>query len=215
MAVLASFIGAVAVSGGLFGSLHYDTPSGPSIVVAALALFLISPRAGGPAGAAPNGRRPSQMTTDSQKLTRNPVAGLRDLEKAGQPLSAYTIIDQLRGAGLRAAAARSLPRVWRSCSRRASFTGWRAINSFVACAHPPHPHAQGSAFAICERCGRVDEFSDKMVEARLREWSSEHGLPAVPHHERNPRRYARPAPAASPARRRFPAPGRACEQRPA
>jgi zinc transport system permease protein len=37
MAVLASFIGAVAVTGGLFGSLHYDTPSGPSIVVAALA----------------------------------------------------------------------------------------------------------------------------------------------------------------------------------
>jgi len=42
MAVLASFIGAVAVTGGLFGSLHYDTPSGPSIVVAALALFLLS-----------------------------------------------------------------------------------------------------------------------------------------------------------------------------
>ena len=39
MAVLASFIGAVAVTGGLFGSLHYDTPSGPSIVVAALALW--------------------------------------------------------------------------------------------------------------------------------------------------------------------------------
>lgn len=42
MAVLASFIGAVAVAGGLFGSLHYDTPSGPSIVVAALALFILS-----------------------------------------------------------------------------------------------------------------------------------------------------------------------------
>jgi zinc transport system permease protein len=42
MAVLASFIGAIAVAGGLFGSLHYDTPSGPSIVVAALALFIVS-----------------------------------------------------------------------------------------------------------------------------------------------------------------------------
>ncbi len=40
MAVLASVIGALAVVGGLFGSLHYDTPSGPSIVVAALVLFL-------------------------------------------------------------------------------------------------------------------------------------------------------------------------------
>ncbi|ASY56872.1 MULTISPECIES: zinc ABC transporter permease subunit ZnuB [Sinorhizobium] len=42
MAVLASLIGALAVAGGLFGSLHWDTPSGPSIVVAALALFVLS-----------------------------------------------------------------------------------------------------------------------------------------------------------------------------
>lgn len=42
MAVYASLIGAVAVVGGLFGSLSYDTPSGPSIVVAALILFVAS-----------------------------------------------------------------------------------------------------------------------------------------------------------------------------
>jgi zinc transport system permease protein len=42
MAVIASLLGAVAVIIGLFGSLTYDTPSGPSIVVAALLLFLIS-----------------------------------------------------------------------------------------------------------------------------------------------------------------------------
>ena len=42
MALLAAGVGAAAAAGGLFGSLHFDTPSGPSIVVAALALFLIS-----------------------------------------------------------------------------------------------------------------------------------------------------------------------------
>ena len=42
MAVLASVIGALAVVGGLFGSLKFDTPSGPSIVVAALGLFILS-----------------------------------------------------------------------------------------------------------------------------------------------------------------------------
>lgn len=42
MAVLAALIGAVGVVAGLFGSLEWDTPSGPSIVVAALALFLLS-----------------------------------------------------------------------------------------------------------------------------------------------------------------------------
>ena len=42
MALIAAVLGAVAVAGGLFGSLSYDTPSGPSIVVAALVLFLIA-----------------------------------------------------------------------------------------------------------------------------------------------------------------------------
>jgi len=41
MAILAAVIGAAAVIAGLFGSLEWDTPSGPSIVVAALGLFLI------------------------------------------------------------------------------------------------------------------------------------------------------------------------------
>ncbi|MEM7775394.1 MAG: metal ABC transporter permease [Pseudomonadota bacterium] len=42
MAVLAAVIGVAAVLGGLFGSLEWDTPTGPSIVVAALLLFLLS-----------------------------------------------------------------------------------------------------------------------------------------------------------------------------
>ncbi len=42
MAVLASFIGAAAVIAGLLSSLKLDTPSGPSIVVAAFVLFLIA-----------------------------------------------------------------------------------------------------------------------------------------------------------------------------
>ncbi len=42
MAILASVIGSAAVIAGLFGSLNFDTPSGPSIVVAALVIFLAS-----------------------------------------------------------------------------------------------------------------------------------------------------------------------------
>jgi zinc transport system permease protein len=42
MAVLAAAGGVVAVIGGLSASLQFDTPSGPSIVVAALILFLLS-----------------------------------------------------------------------------------------------------------------------------------------------------------------------------
>ena len=42
MAVLAALIGVLSVLSGLFGSLQWDTPSGPSIIVAAFVFFLVS-----------------------------------------------------------------------------------------------------------------------------------------------------------------------------
>lgn len=42
MAVIAAIVGVGAVVGGLLASLELDTPSGPSIVVSALVMFLIS-----------------------------------------------------------------------------------------------------------------------------------------------------------------------------
>ena len=42
MAIVAALVGLLSVVGGLFGSLSIDTPAGPSIVVAALVLFVIS-----------------------------------------------------------------------------------------------------------------------------------------------------------------------------
>lgn len=41
MAVLAAAVGAMSVIGGLFASLRWDTPSGPSIVVVATLLFVL------------------------------------------------------------------------------------------------------------------------------------------------------------------------------
>lgn len=42
MAMFAALLGVTAVVGGLFGSLEWDTPTGPSIVVASLLLFVAS-----------------------------------------------------------------------------------------------------------------------------------------------------------------------------
>jgi zinc transport system permease protein len=42
MAALAAVFGALAVGAGLYASLFFDTPSGPSIVVAAAAMFALS-----------------------------------------------------------------------------------------------------------------------------------------------------------------------------
>jgi zinc transport system permease protein len=42
MAAIAAGLGSLSVVAGLFASLHWDTPSGPSIVVAAMLLFALS-----------------------------------------------------------------------------------------------------------------------------------------------------------------------------
>src|SRR3546814_8969173 len=46
MAVAASLIGCAAVGSGIWGSFTWDTPSGPSIVVAATVLFVLGLAAG-------------------------------------------------------------------------------------------------------------------------------------------------------------------------
>ena len=46
MALVAAVAGVAAVIAGLFGSLEWDTPSGPSIVVAALVIFLLAQLSG-------------------------------------------------------------------------------------------------------------------------------------------------------------------------
>jgi zinc transport system permease protein len=41
MAFLASIIGCLAVGAGLYGSFQWDTPTGPTIVVAACLIFIL------------------------------------------------------------------------------------------------------------------------------------------------------------------------------
>jgi len=58
MAVMAALAGAASVAGGLYASLFYDTPSGPSIVAAALGLFIVS--------LVPGGRFVRRITANTQ-----------------------------------------------------------------------------------------------------------------------------------------------------
>ncbi|MFZ1774163.1 MAG: metal ABC transporter permease, partial [Rhizobiaceae bacterium] len=56
--VLAALAGAMSAVGGLYGSLAFNTPSGPSIVVAAFAVFLASLAAGAAITAFNNRKEP-------------------------------------------------------------------------------------------------------------------------------------------------------------
>ena len=107
-------------------------------------------------------------------LTRNQELVLGALSAAPGPLSAYDILDRLRGDGLRAPL-----QVYRALDKlveRGLAHRLESLNAFVACADA-HCHRKGLiAFAICEGCGKVDEFADAVIEERLGEWAGAKGF---------------------------------------
>ncbi len=111
------------------------------------------------------------MPTD---LTRNQELVLGTLNHASGPLSAYDILDKLREAGLRAPL-----QVYRALDKlveRGLAHRLESLNAFVACADA-HCHRKGMiAFAICEKCGKVDEFADALIEERLGGWAAAQGF---------------------------------------
>lgn len=115
------------------------------------------------------------MTT-AHELTKNQALVFNTLSRAEGPLSAYTILDQLRGDGFRAPL-----QVYRALEKLLDYGmvhRLESINAFVACAHPHnHSHNHGMiAFAICEKCGQVSEFSDDVITQRVREWTTQNGF---------------------------------------
>lgn len=107
-------------------------------------------------------------------LTRNQSLVLDRLEKADAPMSAYGILDQLREEGLRAPL-----QIYRALDKLLDMGlahRLESLNAFVACAQP-HCHESGLiAFAICEKCGQVSEFSDDVVRDRLKAWTEREGF---------------------------------------
>ena len=112
-------------------------------------------------------------------LTRNQDLVLRTLNHADAPLSAYDILDRLRGDGLRAPL--QVYRALEKLIEQGLAHRLESLNAFVCCADAAsHERASGTtAFAICEDCGRVDEFADEVVDARLRNWASTNGFNAA------------------------------------
>jgi Fur family zinc uptake transcriptional regulator len=107
-------------------------------------------------------------------LTRNQELVLGTLAHASGPLSAYEILDRLRGDGLKAPL--QVYRALDKLTARGLAHRLESLNAFVCCADA-HNHRSGTtAFAICETCGRVEEFVDKKIEARLAGWSEEAGF---------------------------------------
>ncbi|MCO5730181.1 Fur family transcriptional regulator [Rhizobium sp. SSA_523] len=117
------------------------------------------------------------MTTPT--LTKNQTLVFQVLTEAEQPMSAYTILDKLRDHGFRAPL-----QVYRALEKLLDFGlvhRLESLNSFVACSHTHETCCQAHgtvAFAICEKCGQVNEFHDHAIDDRLRGWAQQKGFKA-------------------------------------
>lgn len=92
------------------------------------------------------------------------VAALRD---AGRPVSAYELMEQLKGSGVTAP-----PTVYRALQRLIDdglAHRLESLNAFVACNHPHH--TSKAVFAICDSCGSVTEFDSAAAIKALQSWA--------------------------------------------
>lgn len=114
--------------------------------------------------------------TEKQILTKNQSQVLERLEAATGPLSAYTLLDQLRDRGFRAPL--QVYRALDALVKGGLVHRLESLNAFVACTeHHDHAHAT-TAFAICDRCGQVAELCDDAVGEQLEQWVHSTGFHA-------------------------------------
>ena len=100
-------------------------------------------------------------------MTRNQQLVLACLSDGAPPMSAYDILDRVREEGIRAPL-----QVYRALEKLIALGRVHKIaslNAFVACAHRHRGHA--TAFAICDHCKSVLEFSLPVSNATLNGWS--------------------------------------------
>ncbi|MEQ8831346.1 MAG: Fur family transcriptional regulator [Alphaproteobacteria bacterium] len=111
------------------------------------------------------------MTEGRRTLTKNEALVFGALRKSDQPMSAYALLDNLRDDGLRAPV-----QVYRALDRLVEFGmahRLESLNAFVACNHPDCDDSGQTAFAICDSCGKVTEFTDPALETRLADWANQ------------------------------------------
>jgi Fur family transcriptional regulator, zinc uptake regulator len=103
--------------------------------------------------------------TENMDLTRNQTLVLDKLSKTDQPMSAYTLLDELRGDGLKAPL-----QVYRALDKlvaQGRVHRLDSISAFVACQHPDCQSHAATVFMICEKCGKVSEKADAGVAKAL------------------------------------------------
>jgi Fur family zinc uptake transcriptional regulator len=99
------------------------------------------------------------------RLTEQRKTVLRLLCVSDKPLSAYELLDRMRGVVKNPAP----PTVYRALDfllEQGLVHKLESLHAYVGCTHPDHPHA--SQFLICDDCGEVAEVEDASVAESLK-----------------------------------------------
>ena len=106
----------------------------------------------------------------TRPLPANHLLVYEALKKAGEPVSAYHLLTDLRDKGVTAP-----PTVYRALKRlmeEGRVHRIESLNAYVVCtAGCAHPRETG--FAICDDCGFVTEFPCNDIERSVEAWASE------------------------------------------
>lgn len=114
-------------------------------------------------------KKPVTGTRSQSKHGATILAALRGL---GRPASAYDIQAEL--ADQEHLAPQTIYRALDRLIEEGSVHRVESLHAFVACSHGCHPGP--SVFAICDKCGAVNELKEPSIEAVVQTWSKSLGI---------------------------------------
>ena len=115
-----------------------------------------------------------QNNTKKKPLTKNQRLVLEALRNANIPLSAYSILDDLREVGFKAPL-----QVYRALDRLIELGHVHRIesmNAFIACDHSTCGISDMTAFTICQKCEKVSEVKDEELSDYMHLRAEKFGL---------------------------------------
>jgi Fur family zinc uptake transcriptional regulator len=111
---------------------------------------------------------------EAQLLSKNQQIVLEIIEKAKEPLKAYSILFNVQKKGINAP-----QQIYRALDKLIEIGKIHKIeskNAFVACKNANCEVSKATAFSICERCEKVEELNDLKLSKYLSSYSDKTGM---------------------------------------
>ncbi len=111
---------------------------------------------------------------EAQLLSKNQQIVLEIIERAKEPLKAYSILFNVQKKGINAP-----QQIYRALDKLIEIGKIHKIeskNAFVACKNANCEVSKATAFSICERCEKVEELNDLKLSKYLSGYSDKTGM---------------------------------------